>query len=34
MHPDKKNAFKDVLCLILKKIADDENIKDHFEFCK
>ena len=34
MAPDKKDTFKDLLCLILKKIADDDNIKDHLEFCK
>jgi hypothetical protein len=34
MAPDKKDTFKDLLCLILKKIADDDNIKDHLDFCK
>ncbi len=34
MSPEKKDTFKDVLCLILKKIADDDNIKNHLDFCK
>lgn len=34
MAPEKKDAFKDVLCLILKKIADDDNIKDHLDLCQ
>ncbi len=34
MNPDKKDTFKDILCLILKKIANDENIKDHLDFCQ
>jgi CRISPR/Cas system CSM-associated protein Csm2 small subunit len=34
MAPEKKEAFKDVLCLILKKIADDDNVKDHLDFCQ
>lgn len=34
MNPDKRDTFRDILCLILKKIADDENIKNHLDFCK
>lgn len=34
MSPDKKESFKNVLCLILKKIADDDNITNHMDFCK
>ncbi len=34
MSPEKKDVFKDLLCLILKKIADDENITNHLDFCK
>lgn len=34
MAPEKKETFKDVLCLILKKIADDDNVKDHLDFCQ
>ncbi len=34
MNLDKKDTFKDILCLILKKIANDDNVKNHLEFCK
>jgi hypothetical protein len=34
MQPEKKDSFKDIICLILKKIADDDNIKNHLDFCK
>lgn len=34
MDTDKKQEFRDIICLILKDASKDENIKDHLSFCK
>lgn len=34
MEPGHKTEFRDILCLILKNLANDQHIKDHLVFCK
>ena len=31
---ENKAEFREILCLVLKGIANDEHIKDHLAFCK
>ena len=32
-NPDKKESFKNLVCQILKKVANDEHITDQNDFC-